>query len=1354
MENPQQQQPGKIGIWIVDALLGFVGREGRMRRKRRRIAKRFRELDDDGEGIGTAEMAQLMAVAFQHTLGQEAELRVAYRVFELLNKADVGDLVTLPELLEVMPQLEEEIREQQRKNKRSSAVDANSSGTWAITNALSRLVMPPESSFWTVWDFVKLVVVLYYMLEVPVRFCFLAREELDGSEGDFFTSANIFSDVFMACNVVLTFFRGYIHPTRGVITVFQEIRMHYVFGVFPLDLFACCPLDLWLPAFNPGGGLFARPKAMARLVRLVHLRHISGSKNNSSHSTVEASDGFFRAALMMIGIILTMVHFLACCWWMLGTRWDGFDGHVIYNATHPYDKFALTTSRGSWTYTYEHRPGEPPIGGGDGETPFWWQYLISFYWSSGRITGQSSPGNIFAASWFELGWICAMFLLNVAVNGYCDGILVDKVIAGDEAAIESKAMRKIVDEYVQNADLPLTLVAEVRASAEESGKLVERQRMDETIAALPHSLKQRVARRLFFGQFVQSEIFAQCSESFVVELGAACKIIFFSKESLLAHIGEPAMQLMILNSGRLCVTNAAGVRLAETSTVGEMVGEMPFIFDLKHVVSISTLEESRLTILSRKDFQTACRLYPDDAMALRRASSKAIASLDAENDEDDKRSSKSKALGKAKSIISYAKSARSSSSASSANSARTSVSTTLRRMYATDLRLVVDKMREEQAAARQDLICNFIQHAADGDLDKVEAVLAKGEVLVDEADYDQRTALHLAVCAGHEQVVKCLVEQHGANIHVKDRFGHTPMDDAVREQQGAIVLYLKSRGGMYQVDNNVAADLCQAASENNLEKLQLVLTEVGVSPNCADYDKRTPLHLAASEGHTEVVQLLINLPGVELSPKDRLGNTPLDDAMRHRHMHVRKLLQHAGARLGDANVGVMLCDHGFSNNVDTIRDMADSQINMDTADYDNRTCLHLAASEGHLSTCTYLLLEARANPNPLDRFLNTPLDDAIRHDRQAVAAFLRDFGGLVGKDPNMREDVERFKKRREREQAEMSKEKLDKEVNNSEVLSIIEHLRRLRQHPTLEDDAYGFATHANNFRSLLLQLLHASVLPLEANVDQEENAKPNRERDEDNPLVLTNRSRERLLEISSSGLEQCAAKIISTLEAELMPWLNSMSKNEARALSLFMPGFKEGANRIFAQMSVRTQLTRLVRKLWSDKAAHGYGGYECVPLGLLMQRNADAPMDIVSRARLEAMALCWTNAPATQLYAKSVALRAQESAKDDDENRSHVSRRTNLTNTTNATNATRDSQASAATSRGSGPSAHIVGSPAGDMSAGLGGGISDVRAMRARGRSGTAPIASLATKMMAHGEGQIVEQRNFVPQLANSDWIL
>jgi ankyrin repeat protein len=64
-------------------------------------------------------------------------------------------------------------------------------------------------------------------------------------------------------------------------------------------------------------------------------------------------------------------------------------------------------------------------------------------------------------------------------------------------------------------------------------------------------------------------------------------------------------------------------------------------------------------------------------------------------------------------------------------------------------------------------------------------------------------------------------------------------------------------------------------------------------------------------------------------------------------------------------------------------------------DYDRRTPLHIAASEGKLGLCQ-LLVENGARINRSDRWSNSPLDDAIRHRHLDCAEYLQSIGGKFG----------------------------------------------------------------------------------------------------------------------------------------------------------------------------------------------------------------------------------------------------------------------------------------------------------------------------------------------------------------------
>lgn len=63
-----------------------------------------------------------------------------------------------------------------------------------------------------------------------------------------------------------------------------------------------------------------------------------------------------------------------------------------------------------------------------------------------------------------------------------------------------------------------------------------------------------------------------------------------------------------------------------------------------------------------------------------------------------------------------------------------------------------------------------------GDEEGIAALVAEGAD-VNIADFDDRTALHVAACEGHAKVVEFLLNQ-GANVNARDRWGSTPLSDA------------------------------------------------------------------------------------------------------------------------------------------------------------------------------------------------------------------------------------------------------------------------------------------------------------------------------------------------------------------------------------------------------------------------------------------------------------------------------------------------------------------------------------------------------------------------------------------------
>ena len=86
----------------------------------------------------------------------------------------------------------------------------------------------------------------------------------------------------------------------------------------------------------------------------------------------------------------------------------------------------------------------------------------------------------------------------------------------------------------------------------------------------------------------------------------------------------------------------------------------------------------------------------------------------------------------------------------------------------------LDQMSSEYAAAD---VYQLIYATANGDLATVKKLVSQRGLDVNSSDYDERTALHLAVAEKRVQVAKFLLEQ-GAFVRAADRWGRTPLDEA------------------------------------------------------------------------------------------------------------------------------------------------------------------------------------------------------------------------------------------------------------------------------------------------------------------------------------------------------------------------------------------------------------------------------------------------------------------------------------------------------------------------------------------------------------------------------------------------
>ena len=275
----------------------------------------------------------------------------------------------------------------------------------------------------------------------------------------------------------------------------------------------------------------------------------------------------------------------------------------------------------------------------------------------------------------------------------------------------------------------------------------------------------------------------------------------------------------------------------------------------------------------------------------------------------------------------------------------------------------------------------LLQAAALGDIPRIQAQLLKNPPLAQFRDYDRRTALHVAASEGHLAVVQLLVERYRVPINRSDRWGGSPLDDAHRHRHANVVQYLRSRGGSTG-NADYTTNFITAAANGDLEEVQMFLTPVLYNATTLDSPSTSG---KATFGLKHRMDSILSTMDNILT----LSNSANKDSA----------LGASGGAGGGINamrmtrIGSSLNMSASQLNRSNSTVVPVPSVDINAGDYDKRTALHVAASQGHTHVVEFLCLKG-ANVNIEDKMGTRPIDDAMRFKHDACVEILKRCGAV------------------------------------------------------------------------------------------------------------------------------------------------------------------------------------------------------------------------------------------------------------------------------------------------------------------------------------------------------------------------
>lgn len=316
--------------------------------------------------------------------------------------------------------------------------------------------------------------------------------------------------------------------------------------------------------------------------------------------------------------------------------------------------------------------------------------------------------------------------------------------------------------------------------------------------------------------------------------------------------------------------------------------------------------------------------------------------------------------------------------------------------------------------------------ASEGHTKVVNDILIKNRDIINDAESDGYTALHLAIEHEHTEIINLLLK-YPIDPNRKNKDNFTPLHIAIRQGYVEIVerlldlgadcnilskdgnaLHIAAKYGhpniielLIKKDRDIAINaqyitdktpLCLAVESGHLETVKLLIS-LGAKVNISL--GATPLHVAAQQGNSAMIELLLAHGAKNVIEKKSDNMTPLLVAAKNGHLETVKLLLSNGADItatcsNGASALYLAAENGHSNVLKLLIENGLLGF-IDAACSDGSTPLFAAAANGHLDAVN-ILLEHQPSLNVVRSDGLTPIMIAAKNNHAEIVSLLLSKG--------------------------------------------------------------------------------------------------------------------------------------------------------------------------------------------------------------------------------------------------------------------------------------------------------------------------------------------------------------------------